>query len=180
MDTMNGQNDTDSRKNRAFLTFGLEEGEFAVPAVCVREIVGLFPAAAPGDGESEAGNVITVGGRAVPVIDLRTVFELNERDISVIPCIIVVEPLKGGTCTETGIVVDYVQDVVRLALDDAEPVEKHPLSLIPVYSIGSAAGRGPEDESAVSNSVGKAVEMQKNRLTRHMKLKRRKVQCSRI
>jgi purine-binding chemotaxis protein CheW len=67
--------------------------------------------------------VINLRGQVIPVIDLRAKFCMETTEITDQTCIIVVETSRGDNTFSTGIVVDYVQEVLDIA---GENIEKAP------------------------------------------------------
>jgi purine-binding chemotaxis protein CheW len=56
--------------------------------------------------------VINLRGQVIPVVDLRAKFGMETTEVTEQTCIIVVEITQGGRKSNTGIVVDRVQEVL--------------------------------------------------------------------
>src|SRR5271154_2063380 len=122
------------REQRAgkYLTFQLGKEEFAIPVLCVREIMGVQEITAVPQTPRYVKGVINLRGKVIPVVDLRLKFALPELDYTQRTCIIVVQVQQGGVSLHTGIVVDEVSEVLNLAAGDIEDT--------PDFGDGTAGG----------------------------------------
>jgi purine-binding chemotaxis protein CheW len=64
--------------------------------------------------------VINLRGKVIPVIDLRTKFEMEPRDDTNTTCIIVVQVAASQNIT-MGVIVDEVAEVVAISSEQIEP-----------------------------------------------------------
>jgi purine-binding chemotaxis protein CheW len=109
---------------RTFLTFFLGQELYGLHIATVREVLEYTSITkVPKAAESMRG-VINVRGHAVPVIDMRKQFGLEEAERTVDTCIIIVEPEMHGQLVTTGILVDGVQEVLHIAAENVEPAPK--------------------------------------------------------
>jgi purine-binding chemotaxis protein CheW len=102
-----------------FLTFRLDQEEYAVEVMKVREIMGVLHITSVPQTAKEVKGVINLRGKVIPVIDLRVKFGLPETEYTQRTCIIVVQLSEHGG-TQMGIIVDEVSEVVNLAPGDIQ------------------------------------------------------------
>ena len=104
-----------------YLTFTLDDTEFGVPILRVREIIATLPITAVPDAPHCIRGVINLRGKVIPVMDLRMRFELG-GDSSTFEraCIIVIEVEREGRLVDVGLLVDAVQEVFVLEEDQVE------------------------------------------------------------
>ena len=69
---------------------------------------------------SHVKGVVNLRGQVIPVVDLRAKFGMATTEVTEQTCIIVVEITQGGRKSNTGIVVDRVQEVLDIAGADIE------------------------------------------------------------
>ena len=99
-----------------FLTFFLAEEEYGIEIIKVQEIIGLLPITRVPQTPQYVRGVINLRGRVIPVIDLRSKFNLPPVPATPETCIIVVEANK----TILGAIVDRVSEVAIIADDEIE------------------------------------------------------------
>lgn len=99
-----------------YVTFYLENEEYGLPILAVREIIGMVPVTPVPQTPSYVRGVINLRGTVIPVIDLRMRFGMKHADSSRENCIIVVR----AHGTDTGIVVDRMSEVVNIDSDDIQ------------------------------------------------------------
>ena len=110
-------------KDGKYLTFALANEEYGLEILKVREIIGYMDITAVPQTPEYVKGVINLRGQVIPVIDLRAKFGMEATDVTEQTCIIVVEIDQDGRGFNTGIVVDYVQEVLDI---DGENIEKAP------------------------------------------------------
>jgi len=93
-----------------FLTFQLQEEEYGLEILKVREIIGIMAITTVPQTPDHVKGVINLRGEVIPVIDLRLKFRLIESEYDRRTCIIVVD-VSGMLM---GIVVDTVSEVVDI------------------------------------------------------------------
>lgn len=105
--------------SRQYLTFRLDNDEYAVNVENVREILDVCPITkVPQTPEFMLG-VINLRGGVVPVVDLRVKFGFSAAEQTELTCIIVVEVMVDDDLTVLGVLVDSVQEV--LEIEEMEP-----------------------------------------------------------
>jgi purine-binding chemotaxis protein CheW len=90
-----------------YLTFCLDDEEYGLEILTVREIIGIMPITSVPKTPEFIKGVINLRGKVIPVIDLRLKFNMPEAERTDETCIIVVQVEK----VEVGIVVDRVSEV---------------------------------------------------------------------
>lgn len=100
-----------------FLTFSLGQEDYAISILKVQEIIGMMDVTMVPRMPPCVRGVINLRGKIVPVIDLRTKFEMPRVERTEETCIIVVDGLAG----EMGIIVDRVSEVLDIAAREIEP-----------------------------------------------------------
>ena len=114
-----GQEDTDQ-----FLAFRLGAESFAFEIERVREVLSYTKVTNVPQTPDFMRGVINLRGNVVPVVDLRILFGLEEGELSVDTCIIIVEVLFEGETIELGAKADAVSEVFNLKRDEIEPAPK--------------------------------------------------------
>lgn len=105
-----------------FLTFNLNQEEYGIDILQIREIIGLMPVTSVPHAPAYLRGVINLRGKVIPVLDLRRRFGLGEIEATERTCIIVVElGTIGGGKRVMGLVVDSVSEVLQIKGDDIEP-----------------------------------------------------------
>ncbi len=99
-----------------YLTFKLDDEEYGVEILKVREIIGMMGITAVPRMPTYMKGVINLRGKVIPVIDLRLKFGLEEIAHTDQTCIIVVDVGR-----EIGIIVDTVSEVLDIGDDSIEP-----------------------------------------------------------
>lgn len=102
-----------------YLTFLLGPEEFGIPALKVREIVGIQDITAVPQTPKFLRGVINLRGKVIPVVDLRLKFAMPEQPYTSKTCIIVVQ-VDLEPAGPMGIIVDEVMEVVNLRPTDIE------------------------------------------------------------
>ncbi len=115
-ETAEATNEVDGGK---FLTFLLQEEEYGLEILKVREIMGLMDITTVPQTPSYVRGVINLRGQVIPVVDLRLKFGMKEGVDDKRTCIIVVD--VGGVMM--GIVVDTVSEVMDI---DGGSIEQTP------------------------------------------------------
>jgi len=108
-------------ETRTYLTFTLDQEDFAVDVAGVREVLDFTNVTrVPRTPEFMKG-VINLRGSVVPVVDLRLKFGLPETEKTVDTCVIVLEVELDGEVTVIGAIADSVKEVFELDSADIEP-----------------------------------------------------------
>jgi len=101
-------------KEGKYLTFALAHEEYGLEILKVREIIGYIDVTAVPQTPHYVKGVVNLRGQVIPVVDLRAKFGMETADVTDETCIIVVEITLGGRKSNTGIVVDRVQEVLDI------------------------------------------------------------------
>lgn len=99
-----------------YLTFSLGEEQYGLEILKVREIIGMMEVTTVPQTPSYVRGVINLRGKVIPVVDLRTRFDLPAVEQTEQTCIIVV--YLGDT--EIGVLVDRVEEVLDIPGDEIE------------------------------------------------------------
>lgn len=103
-----------------YLTFALEDEEYGVPVLKVREIIKILDITAVPQVPPHVKGVINLRGKVIPVVDLRLKFGLAAQDYTERTCIIVLEVVLSAGTVMMGIVVDTVSEVLNIAEGEIE------------------------------------------------------------
>lgn len=99
-----------------YLTFNLADESYGLEILKVREIIGIMEITAVPRTPIYIKGVINLRGRVIPVVDLRLKFAMPSSEYTEETCIIVVDV----TGTQTGIIVDNVDEVLDISETDIE------------------------------------------------------------
>ncbi len=125
-----------------YLTFTLNEEEYGIGILKVKEIIGMMPITSVPRTPEFVKGVINLRGKVIPVMDLRLKFDMGEIPYNERTCIIVVEiDLESGTVL-IGIVVDAVSEVLNIKESEIEDTPKFGTSLDTDYIFGMAKTEG--------------------------------------
>lgn len=127
-----------------YLTFFLGGETYGIPVLKVREIISLLPITPVPQVPAYMKGVINLRGKVIPVVDLRTKFQLPEAETTGNTCIVVVQ--VGATAHSqgklVGIIVDAVEEVANVSAADIEPTPDFGTSLSVDYILGMAKLKG--------------------------------------
>jgi len=125
-------------KERAgkYLTFALENEEYGIQIVKVKEIIGMMAITSVPRTDTYVKGVINLRGRVIPVIDLRLKFGMQTTDYTDRTCIIVVEIEGSGAIIPIGLVVDAVSEVNNIKADEIEDSPTFGTSVETDYILG--------------------------------------------
>jgi len=102
-----------------YLTFGLNDEQYGLEILKVREIIGLMDITSVPRTPEYVKGVINLRGKVIPIVDLRLKFTMPEAEPTEQTCVIVVD-VHG---TEMGIIVDQVSEVLDIT---GEQIEESP------------------------------------------------------
>src|SRR5262249_17632246 len=105
------------------LTLRLQDEVFAIDAESVREILDVVPITEGPKAKALGGGLINVGGRIVPLADLRLLFGMDRPPPDVNTRIVVIEVDLDGEPTIVAILADRVHDVSEI---EAATIEQAP------------------------------------------------------
>jgi len=126
-------------KGGKFLTFFLDQEEYGIEILSVREIIGLLPVTPVPQTPYYVQGVVNLRGQVIPVVDLRLKFDMAGIDATEETCIIVVQ--TGGA--QLGIIVDKVSEVLDIPNGDIvdAPTLGSEINTDYILGIGKTEGR---------------------------------------
>jgi len=135
--------DNDANGTERFLTFTLGAEHFAINIVSVREILDMTDITHIPQTPPAVRGVVNVRGAAVPVIDLRLRFGMEEVERTVNTRIIIVEIPSSDGVTVLGAIADSVKEVLEMESGAIAPPPAMGVSVKTDYlrGIGKADGR---------------------------------------
>lgn len=104
-----------------YLTFSLGTEVYGIEILKVQEIIGMMPVTKVPRTPEFVRGVINLRGKVIPVIELRTKFEMEARDDTNMTCIIVVQVATATQNVTMGVIVDEVAEVLAIAGEQIEP-----------------------------------------------------------
>jgi len=107
-------------KEGKYLTFVLGQEEYGLEILKVREIIGYMAITAVPQTPDYVKGVINLRGQVIPVVDIRTLFGMEPKDVTDETCIIVVEITHSKRTFNTGVIVDKVSEVLDINGADIE------------------------------------------------------------
>jgi purine-binding chemotaxis protein CheW len=125
-------------KTGKYLTFTLEEEEYGIGILKVKEIIGMMPITSVPRTPQFVKGVINLRGKVIPVVDLRLKFDMGEIPYTDRTCIIVVEIDSNNDTVLIGIVVDSVSEVLNIQEEDIEETPTFGTRLNTEYILGMA------------------------------------------
>lgn len=121
-----------------YLTFQLDEEEYGIAIIKVREIIGMIEVTPVPQTPDFIKGVINLRGRVIPVADLRSRFEIDSVAPSERTCIIVVELGIDSVRVPIGIIVDSVSEVRNIKEQEIENTPSFGVKLNTDYILGMA------------------------------------------
>jgi purine-binding chemotaxis protein CheW len=97
-----------------YLTFALGKEEFGIEILKVREIIGYMTITAVPQMPDYIKGVVNLRGQVIPVVDLRSRFGMEVKEITEQTCIIMVDIHQSHRSFNAGLVVDRVQEVLNI------------------------------------------------------------------
>jgi len=114
---MAAENDGNVRKDR-YLTFYLEDELYGMDIMSVQEIIAMMKTTKVPKTPKCVKGVMNLRGNIIPVVELRSKFEMPEKEPGMYTAIVIVK-IEG---TSIGFVVDRVEEVVTMGEDQlSEP-----------------------------------------------------------
>jgi len=114
--TLNKNNKHRKSPSEKYLTFCLENEDYGVEILKVKEIIGIMEITKVPRTPEFVRGVVNLRGKVIPIIDLRRKFGMDEKEDTEQTCIIVVEIFQKESFLMMGIIVDSVSEV--LDIDD--------------------------------------------------------------
>jgi purine-binding chemotaxis protein CheW len=121
-----------------YLTFSLNEEEYGIGILKVKEIIGMMPITPVPQTPDFVKGIVNLRGKVIPVIDLRLRFSMPAIDYNDRTCIIVVEIQGGSGQMYMGIVVDSVSEVLNIKPGEIERAPSFGTNLRTDYILGMA------------------------------------------
>ncbi|MCP4644648.1 MAG: purine-binding chemotaxis protein CheW [bacterium] len=118
-----GSNSIETLTDRAgqYLTFLLGDEVYGLEILKVQEIIGMMTVTKVPKTPDYVRGVINLRGKVIPVIDLRTKFQMETHEDTNRTCIIVVQVAGASQQITMGILVDEVSEVLDIIGDQMEP-----------------------------------------------------------
>ena len=104
-----------------YLTFGLGKEVYGLEILKVQEIIGMIGTTRVPGSPSHIRGVINLRGKVIPVANLRAKFLLDSVEDTQKTCIIVVQIRMRGQQVTMGVIVDEVNEVLKIAENQIEP-----------------------------------------------------------
>ena len=121
-----------------YLTFSLDNEEYGIGILKVKEIIGMLPITPVPRTPEFVKGVVNLRGKVIPVLALRLKFGMEEIDFTDRTTIIVVEVGQQGGLLQIGIVVDSVSEVVSIKTEEIEETPAFGYTLDTDYILGMA------------------------------------------
>ncbi len=121
-----------------YLTFTLNNEEYGIGILTVKEIMGMMEITAVPKTPDFLKGVINLRGKVIPVINLRMKFGMEEIEYDERTCIIVVEVSSAKNRVQMGVIVDSVSEVLNITAEDIEPTPSFGTSLNTTFILGMA------------------------------------------
>lgn len=125
-----------------YLIFQLRDEEFGTSVLKVREIMKLQEITPVPQTPGYMRGVINVRGQVIPVIDLRTKFDLPAQEDTERTCIVVVRASTRDGEMPMGVIVDSVLEVLNLSAADVEDPPEYGDGAVPAMLLGMAKVKG--------------------------------------
>jgi len=129
-------------KTGKYLTFSLDEEEYGIGILKVKEIIGMMPITSVPRTPDFVKGVINLRGKVIPVMDLRLKFGMGKIPYTDRTCIIVVEIDSENETVLIGIVVDAVSEVLNIQEEEIEDTPSFGSKLNTDYILGMAKTEG--------------------------------------
>lgn len=142
IDTMDQAVKATTIRTGKYLTFSLEGEEYGIGILKVKEIIGMMPITSVPRTPGFVKGVINLRGKVIPVIDLRSKFDMDSIPYNERTCIIVVEIDAESATVLIGIVVDSVSEVLNIGKDEIEAPPAFGAKLDTHYILGMAKMEG--------------------------------------
>ncbi len=103
-----------------YLTFNLGDEGYGLEILKVQEIIGIQTITKIPRTPAYVKGVINLRGKVIPVVDLRSKFDMEELEFTRETCIIVVQVVRNDTSLVMGIIVDEVSEVLDISSGQIE------------------------------------------------------------
>ena len=115
-DTQHEEGEHFKGESEKFLTFVLDDEEYGIEILKVREIIGVMSITPVPQSSPQLKGIINLRGQIIPVFDLRLIFGMAEKEHDSETCIIIVD-VNGKL---VGIIVDTVSEVMNVKGEEVE------------------------------------------------------------
>lgn len=136
---------TESTEPAQYITFKLGDEIFAINVSQVREVLDLTQITRVPTAPSYMRGVVNVRGSAIPVVDLRLKFGLEQTENTVHSRILVLEITIDGELCILGGIADSVHEVIELEDDQIKP----PPSIAMRWRSDFIRGMGKRDDQFI-------------------------------
>jgi purine-binding chemotaxis protein CheW len=103
-----------------YLSFVLGREEYGLEILKVQEIIGIMDVTRVPRTPPYVRGVINLRGRVIPVVDLRSKFQMPTIGDTEKTCVIVVQVSQGDLTVTMGVIVDEVSEVLSFTQDQIE------------------------------------------------------------
>ena len=97
-----------------YLTFELGAESYGIEILKIQEIIGMLEITPVPKTPRCLEGVANLRGKIIPILSLRTLFEMESKDFGARASIIVTQPNVGGEPVTLGLLVDEASEVVRV------------------------------------------------------------------
>jgi len=125
-----------------YLTFKLLNEEYGIEILKVREIIGVMAITSLPRTPPFVRGVINLRGKVIPVMDLRSKFDMEITGDTDQTCIIVVDVTTNGGSVQIGILVDSVSEVLDIRGEDIEEAPAFGTNIDTAFILGMAKAKG--------------------------------------
>lgn len=125
-----------------YLTFILNNQEFGVNILKIKEIIKMMDFVKVHQAPSYAKGVINLRDKVIPIIDLRAKLGMEEVPYTDRSCIVIVETEMYAGAKQIGVVVDSVSEVASFKSDEIEEPPALGASIDTNYILGMAKSAG--------------------------------------
>lgn len=126
-----------------YLTFRLGDESYGIAVLKIREIIRMQAITLVPQMPDFIKGVINLRGKIIPVIDLRTKFEMQSQAETERTCIIVVQvTLPNRNLLQMGLIVDAVEEVLNIGAADIEETPDFGAKVNTDYILGMAKVKG--------------------------------------
>ena len=139
---MTDKTKTIDKKTGKYLTFSIENEEYGIGILKVKEIIGMMPITSVPRTPPFVQGVINLRGKVIPIVDLRSKFGMDSIPYTERTCIIVVEIDASDITVLIGIVVDAVSEVLNIRTEEIEDTPAFGTNLDTEYIMGMAKMEG--------------------------------------
>lgn len=125
-------------KGGKYLTFRLAAEEYGIEILKVQEIIGMMSITKVPRLPEFIRGILNLRGKLVPVIEMRSRFQMERVEDNNRTCIIVVQVNGSKSALTMGILVDSVNEVVTMQQDQLEPTPQLGQGLDIEFMLGMA------------------------------------------